>query len=671
MSWLHAAPILLVTIGIIALLGMPIAAAVRAKNFAFVFTTIPAAFAVLAVAPVATALAGKNWGIAPAFLLTVLVVLVCLPFWKLFSTRRDGAQSRSAQAHGAQVRDTAQQRPRGLRRHLRVLWRHRVAPLAAAALGGLLIFAVFVRRMWSADAVSQTYDANFHLNLVAEMLETGNASPLNIDLSSPGSPSFYPALWHAAVTLIVQVSHASIPLATNALMLVTATVIWTIGGVALSRTLFGPSLRVTITAGIVSAVLPSMPYAMGAYGILYPTLLATALLPYAMTALAKVLNFGHARATDPLSPLAQWILLLGSLGAMGAAQPSGVFAFFVLAAPAVIAGVIRTIKRQRASSTLIALGGGVVFFFVMVALWVIGQTADNDWETRNTFFNAFLEGAGGAPRFGSQAWAPVALALVGIFATFRWRRMRWLGVSWLFGVLLFAVADGLENPDIRTFITGPWYNDSWRLSAIIAVALLPLIVFALDRYLALIRFASRRIVGNFTTWARTGVAVVGIALLTLALQSPGMGQVPLYIQGKYDPTPKHAKLLDDDERALLERLPDEVPKDAIVVNNPWNGGALAQAISGREVLFPHTGGVYPEERYELADGIATGTPEACKIANSEKAQYVLDFGTRYVFKDTPRAEPFENITDIKPEEAWALTEVDRQGDAVLYRVTGC
>src|SRR5699024_3969800 len=105
-------------------------------------------------------------------------------------------------------------------------------PLAGAALGGFIILATFVRRMWGPDSVSQTYDANFHLNLVARILESGNPSPLSVDLSSPGNPTFYPAAWHSTVTLIAQVSGASVPLATNALLLVCVSIVWPIGVVA-------------------------------------------------------------------------------------------------------------------------------------------------------------------------------------------------------------------------------------------------------------------------------------------------------------------------------------------------------------------------------------------------------------------------------------------------------
>src|SRR5690625_6205327 len=43
-------------------------------------------------------------------------------------------------------------------------------------------------------------------------------------------------------------------------------------------------------------------------------------------------------------------------------------------------------------------------------------------------------------------------------------------------------------------------------------------------------------------------------------------------------------LLSDDERELLEQLPEVVPEDAIIATNAWNGSSLAYAISDREVL---------------------------------------------------------------------------------------
>ncbi len=160
-------------------------------------------------------------------------------------------------------------------------------------------------------------------------------------------------------------------------------------------------------------------------------------------------------------------------------------------------------------------------------------------------------------------------------------------------------------------------------------------------------------------------------MLVFALQTPGLGAVAKFVESSYDLRANRAPLLDVNERELLEKAELLIPADAVIINNPWNGGALAEAITGREVLIPHTGGNYPEAGYTLIDGIAEGDWEACEIAADINAYWVLDFGKKYVFEGTPRAVPFENISGIDPKQAPALTERARVDKAVLYEVTGC
>ncbi len=80
-----------------------------------------------------------------------------------------------------------------------------------------------------------------------------------------------------------------------------------------------------------------------------------------------------------------------------------------------------------------------------------------------------------------------------------------------------------------------------------------------------------------TAW--TGPALSGV--------STAMGEV-----FALPATQKHGALLDADEMTLLEHVGDFVPKGEVIVGNPWNGSALAWALGGRRVLFPHLGGYW-------------------------------------------------------------------------------
>ena len=647
MSWPAIALPLIAATAVVVVLGVPIALALRARGYALITIPVVATFANLSISPTLAALAGVPWSLLPAAALSLAITVLLLPFWRLLAHRDS-------------------RHPLSMRRTRRQL----IMPLGFAGLGGALVMSLMVRHMWAPDAVSQTYDANFHLNLVRAFLDSGNASPLNVDLSSPGRPTFYPAVWHAFVALIAQLSNASVPLATNAGMLFVVGVVWPIGVVAMSRALFGPSRRVAFVAGVVAASLPSVPYTLASYGVLYPNMLSMLLLPFALTGLIKLLHHGRADTTDPLSPIATWLTFLAALGAASVAHPTALYTFVLLATPAVMGAVVRGWRiggAHRAGSVM----GGVATLGFIAGLWYLGRTSDNTWDTQKSFIGSVLEGALGAPRLGSNAAVLLLLILLSFVVTVRQRRLRWLGLAWIVSVVFYGISNGFPWHGVRTLLTGPWYNDSWRLAAVVAIAAVPLLVLVLTRMVSLLRFTLRHRLRSDNRRRTTIAAIAAAALLITALQSPGIGAVALYVQSKYEPRADHAPLLDEDERTLLDRIDENVPEDATLINNPWNGGALAEALTGRNVLIPHTGGSYPEDHYDLIQGIPTGEHEACQLAAKYHAYFVLDFGTDYVFPDTERAEPFTSISDVDPEFARALEEIDREGEAVLYAVVGC
>src|SRR5690606_3674599 len=66
-----------------------------------------------------------------------------------------------------------------------------------------------------ADHPNQLYDGLFHLNVVEFILQNADASSMHMTMAAPAAQtSFYPALWHAVVSLIVPISGGVVP-ATN------------------------------------------------------------------------------------------------------------------------------------------------------------------------------------------------------------------------------------------------------------------------------------------------------------------------------------------------------------------------------------------------------------------------------------------------------------------------
>ncbi|MBK0421635.1 hypothetical protein JD292_06065 [Leucobacter sp. CSA2] len=656
-AWLSLLPPLLTALAVLAVLGLPVAAALRLRGFMLVVVALPAAFAVIAISAIIAPLAKLSWSVLVPLGVTAVLTLVLLLLGRWL-----GPRGRCDRPHRAWI------------------------PLVSAALGGLAIAATLMMSLKSADAVSQTYDANFHLNAVRQILETGNASPFALNLSAPGTQVFYPALWHGFVALIVQVSGASIPLATNALVFAVVCVVWPIGMVALGRAFAGPSTRVSLISGVLSVAFPSFPLALVGYGVLYPNLLSMVLVPFVLLGILQLLGLAQARRSERSSAGVAWLLFLGALGAAVLAHPNAIHITVLwLIAPTIAVavaaltrrrvrgwdGTVRAPKLPTGLRSVLAVLSVPALAVAIAGAWYLGRTSDNPWRGLNTPTGSLIDALGMTPHLEGHSWPVTLLFLIGVVVVWRAPRYRWLfGTSALF-LVMYVIADGMPKSGWRTAILAPWYSDPWRISALVWIGVFPIVVYGASAIWAMLAPGVLRAARRSSRPRGFRVVAVAVAavMLLAATQGAGAFSGTRYVSSKYETANELAPLLSQDERALLERLPKELPKDAVIIDNPWNGGALAYAISGVRVLVPHTGGTYDPRIQEMTQDLSEGSPQACALVKEFKAYYVLDFGDHYVFPGTPRAKPYAGITDV--EDSPVLTEIDREGDAVLYQVTGC
>jgi hypothetical protein len=129
-------------------------------------------------------------------------------------------------------------------------------------------------------------------------------------------------------------------------------------------------------------------------------------------------------------------------------------------------------------------------------------------------------------------------------------------------------------------------------------------------------------------------------------------------------------ILSSDEYELLERVRDEVPADAVIAGNPWNGASLVYAFTGLEVLAHHLIEVKTEEETVIAEGLrdASASAAVCDAIREEGVTHVLDFGTQYL-SDNSNAHNFPGLLGLENSDAVEL--IDQEGAAKLYEVTAC
>lgn len=639
---------LLLALGTLGLLlfvpGYLIARALGLRGLWAVAVSGPASVTVVVIASVVSPFLGLTWGILPVVLvaaaLLVVVVLLRMLLWRGFTL------------------GTADEVLRPWAR-------------AAIVAASVVILVQILLMIDSPDHISQTFDNIFHLNAVRYILDTGNASPFWVSsLTSAESgvpPTFYPAGWHALSALLVGLSGVSIPVASNALLIGFATFTWTTGIIALTRELWGSRTVTIVAAAAAATCFPAFPILLADYGVLFPYMMGLSFVPVSLALLIRALLGAHA---DGRVRIPWLVVLSGLLPAVAVSHPG---AFVVLLAFAAV--VLFTALVRRARNTQGRLPGGAwpwvgmgAYLAIAACLWYfLRPPADaRTWPPEMTVGQAFGEIITVSVNRAPVNLGMALLVVLGVVAVFRLKTARgWLALALLaLAASLYVTAAGVPYLVFRDILVGAWYNNIPRLAAVMPLVWVPLaalgFTFAWDALVARRRASSRPL-----------LATVAIAALVLAVfpvpQAMSMRQAVRDARSNYGVTDE-APLLSTDEWALLDRLGDEVPADAVIIGSPWTGTALAYALADRDVLLPHTLMYVSPDMQEILDRLDTAEAgsEVCELVLDRRAAYVLDFGRREV---NDGRHVYRGLDRLATSDAVEL--IDSEGDARLYRVTAC
>lgn len=565
------------------------------------------------------------------------------------------------------------------------LWKpERTSVLLASAVGLLGAGALIAVQMGTAiqapESISQTYDNVFHLNAVSWAIDSGNASPLNLGAFT--GISAYPSAWHAMTSLVAMATGASIPVAVSVTNIAIGAIVWPLGALYLVRVIVGSRLVSTIVALIFIPAFTGFPLMMIDWGVLYPNLLSIALLPAGMGLVFSAMGLGkeHRQAT----PVA-WVLVLVAVPAIAVAHPSTLMALLAFVLPAVLLWAwglvaeltpVNTPERRR--KLRIIIGAALVAVVVLAVVWRRFRPPPGaaGWgaveSPPQAIGEIFLGGAMGRP-----AAAIIATAMVvGLLRIIITRRHLWVLGTFLVAGILFFYAAGL-NFSPRWFLTGVWYYDSYRLAALLPVAMVgPAVIGATylwdEAHRRMVARRKRPAGGQEDLGARTPLRITtyaaGVLVLVFATQFGVMTWAVNQAHFAYVASPVSG-LLSTDERTLLERLDTHVEPGAVIAGLPSSGAALAYAISGREVMQPHILTTHGDNVDIVNAGLKSAGefPWVCDSVKELNVKYALDFGTRTV---TGTMTGFGGLMDLGSSTSLEL--IDQQGsDAKLYKVTAC
>jgi hypothetical protein len=646
-SGVAVAPNVLVAAAVLVGPGLVVGVLLGLRGVLLTGLAAPLSVTVVAVAAVVAPWAGADFGLLPVLAVTALAGL--LAGLARFALRRI-AGGPVAPRDG---------------------WRVLGSALLGVAVAAVCAALAVRRGIPRPDAVPQTFDAVFHLNAVAQVGRTGNGSSLALGtLTAPERTSgFYPAAWHDVTALVLDLTGSTAVVSANVVSLVIAAVVWPLGAVALARVAFGPRPGVLLAAGLLSTSFSAAPYLLLSYGTLWPNALGTALLPGLLAGLVALVRSGSR-----WGGLAPALAALVSLPGLALAHPNVVVSLALLstAAGATIAvqwaAAPARGRPRRLAAVVVGLGVVAVGELWFVARSPVFATVRHtSWPRRESLAQAVGEWVAAAPQRAPVPFLLALLVLVGFVTAVREPRHRWLAVTHVASGAAFVLVAGSDSGTVRA-LSGPWYDDPFRLAALLGVTAVPLAalgVLTTAKGLTRAVGAGRREAAGWVGRVRWAL-VPGLALLLVLVSGAGYaGDNGRVLATWYAGT----ALAGPQETALLARLPRWVPDGNSVAGNPWNGSALAGAVGGVDFLYPHLQGSWGADRVLLAARLdeAATEPQVCAAARRLHVGFVLDGPVSFWPGDWRQPRYAGLAVAGRP----GFEPVDTGGRLTLYRVTTC
>ena len=670
--WLSLLPILLSAAALLFIPGALVGASAGLRTPLIIGLAPAISIAIISGTGVAAPILALPWGLTAVATATAVACLAALATRRLMAGRHPQDAGSGAT---------------GLRPGLRSIAVWCAAwPLSAAATG-----ITIGRILNTPDAISQTFDAVFHLNAVEWILQTNNASSLRLFLEAPQG-SVYPLGWHTLVALAMKLCGAtSIPMATNATVLAVAGLVWTSGCLTLTHVLFHGRPAALLTAAVMAGSFTVFPFVLLNWGVLYPNFLSIALLPSLLAAIRALVPIDGAGPAARPTGLLLPATALGAAG-LGLTQPNTIATLLLASVILTTARLITSLRApldERPANALrrqSLITGALAVGLVIVWLYMRPPRESAIWGPSYATSGSVGEAVTSMPVQLPVIWVPAVLTLLGFIAALRTNGYRWLAALHATTGALYVVARSAQDGDLRFFMVGIWYNDASRLAALIPLTAVPLAalgVLAAARWvrgacegLATARWAgesrgARRLaaIGRIRVLSWWRWAAYPAMVLALVMTGPSTGAMSDSVQvfEKAYQFSADSPSLTPDERALIDELPDLIERSAVVAVDPRTGAALAYALSGVDTTVKHLFHRHDPEVYVIQDKLnkAATDPAVCPALADLGATYALYFPGKTIAGQTP----FPGFARLDAAPGFEL--VAKRGQAALYRITAC
>lgn len=564
-------------------------------------------------------------------------------------------------------------------------------PLFYILIGVLITIAVFVASLDGATAFFQDGTDNYmHLNGVRSLAQTGDMSCLSISIyehseTAISTAGFYPAEWHILAALCMQALNIEPTTCINALNTALIAVVFPLSLYSFLVAIDPTNRNLHFAGSITALAVCACPWEFLLWGPLYANLLGLVFVLSVSSCFIILLN---GKTNNPRTPVA---LFVAGCCAITLAQPNCIMTIGVILAPFLVYRCFIFFKEKRMQAIPLA---GIVAIAI-VAFWIICRNSPIFSKVATFHWVPFLDAKKATLNvleltliYNPAQWLVVVCAITGLIRTFVLRQNRWLCFSPLFFAIAYIIcisSDGL----LRTYLSGFWYNDYYRIACMYGLCLIPLVTYGLESIIRVIDLTISK-VRKAPRPARTSIVIQLIPIILFGLICFRMNNsIQLFDNGtscfdflsttvKYQYSLKSptASLTEGSEEFLKEVEAITGPQD-LVINDPHDGSAYAYGINNintyyRKFFFPKDNVTSDLIRTKLADiSFDSRVREAVKSVNA-KYVLVLDYdydgqsGIKY-FNFYVRDE-WKGIHNIS-EETPGFELVLKKGTMRLYRIT--
>ncbi len=464
-------------------------------------------------------------------------------------------------------------------------------PVFYIAIATLLCVFIFVLALPEAGAIATRHDNITHLNLARSFLDSGKWSSLHPStfLASPPyaqsiakEPGFYPSAWTCLVVLASLVSGSDLMVCVNAVVTVSASVVFPLGMYAFMRVLLPSRRRTVLMGGIAMMGFVNWPWSYIFTGPLYPNQLGIALQVGAMATLMALIE--RKELAKHVPSFAAFSLI--SFGALALTHPTTLFSAYVFMAWYGVHVIWNSTQGWRRIGIVGGYACAVVLFWILcyqlpMLSSVIGYTEIECVGFIEAITGLFsIQYADTNIQFGM-----ILCVILGCVALFRQKKRRWFLLP-VFFFFLGYLATRMDVWFAKHWLSALWYSDKRRMIVNMSLYLIPIVAIGLNAFLP--HSISS---GQQPRWykaRRVAFAVLVTSIYLPCLPMPLMeqpfelplGQAANLVRERYK-----EDIFSSEEIDFVKRALEVIPPDSLLINSPNDGSVWAYGVTGANTYY--------------------------------------------------------------------------------------